>query len=131
MLVILIYQPYFSSFGFQSNRFILCRFTSIRIILFEIHPLCGKFISFSLPKISNKCLLIIFFIYFFENVFEIMKFEVLMLKISFSSVVLSAPLRIYSIWTKALHLYLGYNRSWESKSFWIFSASLNMSLREN
>ena len=45
-----IVKCYFYLLNLYSSKFTLKRFMSIRITLFEVHPLCGKFISFPYPK---------------------------------------------------------------------------------
>ena len=99
--------------------------------MFDTHPLWGKFISFSLLNISNKCSLIILLKFLFERALEMMKFEERMLKISLSKIVLFSPRRIYSTWVRKLIFYFGYFNNCVSINFWISSFSLRMSLREN
>ena len=112
------------------SKFILCKVTSITMILFDIQPLCGKFISFSLSIISNKCLLITFFKVLPKNIFEVIKLELLRFKVSLYVVTLSIPFKIYSTWTRILTLYFGYCSICDSIVVWISSISFNMLLSE-
>ena len=59
-------------YNIHRSKFILWKYTSISIILFDTHPLCGKFISFSFAIISNKYFVTVFFKDRFESVLEIM-----------------------------------------------------------
>ena len=68
----------------------------MRMILLDIHPLCGVFRAFSLSNIYNNVLWISFFSDIRDKVFETKKLELFRLKISFSVVSLSIPFKIYS-----------------------------------